>query len=133
MSETDKVPVNESPQLKLTATDPVCGMTVDPATARGVAQYQGDTYCFCSPACMHRFLSEPARYSRQLPPNAGGIRTPVRSIRTYPPSPEGPGMRNDRRSVESSDFCGIRRDALSLLLQRVRREVQGRPRRNTSP
>ncbi len=44
------------------ATDPVCGMTVDPATARGVAQYQGDTYCFCSPGCMHRFLSEPAKY-----------------------------------------------------------------------
>jgi len=62
MSKADKQPAGESPQLKLTAMDPVCGMTVDPVTARGVAQFQGDTYCFCSPACMHRFLSEPAKY-----------------------------------------------------------------------
>ncbi len=62
MSDTNKKPANESAQMKLMATDPVCGMTVDPATARGVAQFQGDTYCFCSPACMHRFLSEPSKY-----------------------------------------------------------------------
>ncbi len=62
MSDKDKTAANESAQMKLMATDPVCGMTVDPATARGVAQYQGDTYCFCSPGCMHRFLSEPAKY-----------------------------------------------------------------------
>ena len=62
MSKADKQPAGESPQMKLTATDPVCGMAVDPVTARGVAQFQGDTYCFCSPACMHRFLSEPAKY-----------------------------------------------------------------------
>ena len=62
MSKADKQPAGESPQMKLTATDPVCGMAVDPVTARGVAQFQGDTYCFCSPTCMHRFLSEPAKY-----------------------------------------------------------------------
>jgi len=62
MSKSAKKPDGESPQLKLTATDPVCGMTVDPATARGVAQFQGETFSFCSPACMHRFLSEPSKY-----------------------------------------------------------------------
>src|SRR3974390_2398836 len=62
MSKADKQPAGESPQMKLTATDPVCGMTVDPVTARGVAQFQGDTYCFCSPPCINRFLYEPAKY-----------------------------------------------------------------------
>src|SRR5271165_17854 len=62
MSGSEKKPATETTQLKLTATDPVCGMIVDPATARGVAQYQGDTYCFCSPQCMQRFMAEPAKY-----------------------------------------------------------------------
>ena len=62
MSGSKKKPATDESQLRLTATDPVCGMTFDPATARGVAQYQGDTYSFCSPGCMHRFTAEPAKY-----------------------------------------------------------------------
>ncbi len=62
MGGSEKKSASDESQMKLTATDPVCGMTVDPATARGVAQYQGDTYCFCSPGCMHRFTAEPAKY-----------------------------------------------------------------------
>ncbi len=42
--------------------DPVCGMTVDPAQARGRARHQGDTYYFCSPGCMHKFVSDPGKY-----------------------------------------------------------------------
>ena len=30
------------------AKDPVCGMTVDPATARHRAEHDGQTYYFCS-------------------------------------------------------------------------------------
>ncbi|HZD32616.1 MAG TPA: heavy metal translocating P-type ATPase, partial [Candidatus Angelobacter sp.] len=62
MSKSDKKASPETDQMKLTAIDPVCGMTVDPATARGVAQYLGNTYCFCSPGCMQRFFADPARY-----------------------------------------------------------------------
>ncbi len=62
MSGPEKKPATDDTQLRLTAVDPVCGMIVDPATARGVAQYQGDTYCFCSPKCMHRFTAEPSKY-----------------------------------------------------------------------
>ena len=46
----------------LMAKDPVCGMLVDPAKARGNAQHMGVSYCFCSPACMHRFVLDPAKY-----------------------------------------------------------------------
>ena len=42
--------------------DPVCGMTVPPATAAGSHRHQGKTYYFCSPSCLKRFQAEPERY-----------------------------------------------------------------------
>ncbi len=43
--------------------DPVCGMMVDPATARGgSAEHAGKTYYFCNPRCAERFHAEPAKY-----------------------------------------------------------------------
>jgi Cu+-exporting ATPase len=37
-------------------------MAVDPAKARGKARYQDGTYYFCSPGCMHKFISEPSKF-----------------------------------------------------------------------
>ena len=46
-----------------TEIDPVCGMSVDPATAKGgSAEHAGRTYYFCSTGCRERFTNEPARY-----------------------------------------------------------------------
>ncbi len=44
------------------ARDPVCGMTVDPATAKHRAQHLGNAYYFCSRSCRERFEAEPTRY-----------------------------------------------------------------------
>ncbi len=41
--------------------DPVCGMTVQPATAAGSYQYRGTTYYFCNPSCLTRFKADPDR------------------------------------------------------------------------
>ncbi len=47
--------------MKATATkkeefvDPVCGMTVDPATAAGTSEREGVRYYFCSPGCKAKF------------------------------------------------------------------------------
>ncbi len=60
MSEPE-VPL-ENLVLDFSATDPVCGMMVDPPKARGKAQYLGETYYFCSPGCMHKFTANPAKY-----------------------------------------------------------------------
>ena len=38
--------------------DPVCGMTVDPATAKYSASHAGTRYYFCSDRCRHRFTAE---------------------------------------------------------------------------
>ena len=45
--------------------DPVCGMHVDPATARSkglVADYEGREYVFCGKGCFLEFSDDPARY-----------------------------------------------------------------------
>ena len=47
------------------ASDPVCGMQVDPdeAQAKGLtAEYEGRTYYFCGKGCMLDFKEDPAKY-----------------------------------------------------------------------
>jgi xanthine dehydrogenase accessory factor len=45
------------------ATDAVCGMTVETASARHVAEHAGETYYFCCPGCKRAFELEPAKYA----------------------------------------------------------------------
>ena len=45
------------------ATDPVCGMTVDPANAESV-EYKGAKVHFCSKGCVGKFQAEPDKYLR---------------------------------------------------------------------
>src|SRR5262249_38097487 len=42
--------------------DPVCGMTVSPATAADSFEYHGTVYHFCSRSCFEKFKAEPERY-----------------------------------------------------------------------
>ena len=52
--------------------DPVCGMTVDPATARGGShEYKGTTYYFCAPGCRQKFAANPEQYLATKPSMAG--------------------------------------------------------------
>ena len=44
------------------AKDPVCGMSVDPATAKHRAEHGGKTVFFCSGRCREKFVADPARY-----------------------------------------------------------------------
>jgi P-type Cu+ transporter len=73
------------------ALDPVCGMTVDPHTARHRADFRGHTYYFCSTGCRTKFTADPQKYldSREPEPVAAG------TIYTCPMHPEikqvGPG------------------------------------------
>jgi Cu+-exporting ATPase len=50
-------------QTSHTVSDPVCGMTIDPATAAAHADVGGHTYYFCSEHCHHTFLADPAAYT----------------------------------------------------------------------
>ncbi|MDO9382563.1 MAG: heavy metal translocating P-type ATPase [Hyphomicrobiaceae bacterium] len=73
------------------AKDPVCGMDVDPHSAKHTAMHEGRPYYFCCGGCRTKFLANPARY---LNP---GQAEPVPAGATYtcPMHPEvrqeGPG------------------------------------------
>jgi xanthine dehydrogenase accessory factor len=51
--------------LSAFATDPVCGMAVEVATAAWRAVHRGDTFSFCGQGCRDRFTREPERYLRK--------------------------------------------------------------------
>ena len=80
--------------------DPVCGMTVDPHTAKHRHSHDGRPYYFCSGKCLEKFIANPARYlkaeSQSSPPIAPG------TIYTCPMHPQirqlGPG---------SCPICGM--------------------------
>ena len=46
-----------------TVRDPVCEMDIDHERAAGQAAHQGDTYYFCSEACVVAFREDPDRYA----------------------------------------------------------------------
>ncbi|WP_084615808.1 heavy metal translocating P-type ATPase [Solimonas flava] len=56
-----------APATPQTATDPVCGMTVDPARTPHHHEHAGRTYHFCSAGCRDRFAADPARYLQAAP------------------------------------------------------------------
>ncbi|MFO1088146.1 MAG: heavy metal translocating P-type ATPase [Hyphomicrobiales bacterium] len=82
------------------AVDPVCGMSVDPHTAKFSAAHNGRTYYFCAAGCRTKFLADPQKYlepgSRETEP------VPAGTIYTCPMHPEirqvGPG---------SCPICGM--------------------------
>ena len=45
------------------AKDPVCGMDVDPKSAAGESEYQGQTYYLRSLGCKKAFDKEPQKYA----------------------------------------------------------------------
>ena len=75
------------------AKDPVCGMDVDPATARHRAEHDGRTYYFCSAGCRAKFAADPVKYLGPVP--APEAAAPAGAIYTCPMHPEirqaGPG------------------------------------------
>jgi P-type Cu+ transporter len=82
-----------------TAIDPVCGMRVDPATARHRFAYNGQDYYFCSGRCRERFEAEPEKF---LQPKPAEPAAPAGTIYTCPMHPQirqvGPG---------SCPICGM--------------------------
>lgn len=48
-------------------TDPVCGMTVDPANTVHHASHDGDDYHFCSAGCRTKFVTDPGKYLGDAP------------------------------------------------------------------
>jgi Cu+-exporting ATPase len=77
--------------------DPVCGMTVDPATAKYHAEYDGVPYFFCSANCQTKFAANPDRYLHALP-----LPTPLLPAGVIYTCPMHPQIRRD-----APGFCPI--------------------------
>jgi Cu+-exporting ATPase len=67
--------------------DPVCGMTVDPATAKHSAMHEGQTYYFCSGRCREKFVAAPSTYLSPQPARKTEP-APAGTIYTCPMHPE---------------------------------------------
>ncbi|CAN7294926.1 heavy metal translocating P-type ATPase [Phenylobacterium sp. LjRoot219] len=82
--------------------DPVCGMTVDPATAKHHEAHGGQTFHFCSAGCAEKFRKDPDRYTGVAPPPPPPVEAPTGTIYTCPMHPQvrqvGPG---------SCPICGM--------------------------
>jgi Cu+-exporting ATPase len=49
------------------ATDPVCGMKVDPARAKAPREHEGKVYYFCCEGCAAKFAASPEKYLAAKP------------------------------------------------------------------
>jgi P-type Cu+ transporter len=68
------------------AIDPVCGMTVDPATSQHRFEHGGQTFHFCSGRCREKFAADPGHYSGAATPSAPSA--PQGTIFTCPMHPQ---------------------------------------------
>ena len=88
------------PKIEGGVRDPVCGMLVDPHTAKHRHQHDGRTYYFCSGGCLAKFVAEPAKYLSPSPQQTSSV--PEGAIYTCPMHPQirqvGPG---------SCPICGM--------------------------
>jgi xanthine dehydrogenase accessory factor len=57
---TLQLPIAQTPAQE--TIDPVCGMTVEIATAHFTSEYQGRVFYFCSSGCKRSFDKEPGKY-----------------------------------------------------------------------
>ncbi|HEX6260844.1 MAG TPA: heavy metal translocating P-type ATPase [Woeseiaceae bacterium] len=89
-------PAREDDKL---ATDPVCGMSVDPSTARSFT-HDGSPYYFCSAGCHDRFAADPEKYLRPAPEQPEEV--PPGVLWTCPMHPE-----IQRDQPGSCPICGM--------------------------
>src|SRR3954468_9659804 len=92
--------------------DPVCGMSVDPHTAKHRAEHGGRPYYFCSAACRTKFLADPERYLEPPIAPIDAAPVPEGAIYTCPMHPEvrqpGPG---------SCPICGMALEPVLVSLE----------------
>jgi Cu+-exporting ATPase len=70
------------------AKDPVCGMSVDPATARHRHEHAGTNYYFCGAHCLEKFRDAPERFLTPEPPAMPAPPAGAATTYTCPMHPE---------------------------------------------
>jgi len=97
-----ETPLSTQAVSSLAEKDPVCGMTVNPATAKYAYEHAGTTHYFCHARCVEKFKANPEKYlgqpatqhsgmvmldvaSSQVPPSTGLLMHTQHSPKPLPP------------------------------------------------
>jgi P-type Cu+ transporter len=87
--------------------DPVCGMTVDPATSKYTAEHSGKKYYFCCGHCADKFLARPQAYLNKPPSGLVTLGMPA----VAPAQPlitlGGPARPSAFATMERDPVCGM--------------------------
>jgi P-type Cu+ transporter len=77
--------------------DPVCGMNVNPASAKSAHEHAGKNYYFCSPGCAEKFKSAPDSYLSKPVSIAGALPSECENQqpKAEGPKPEARGPNSD--------------------------------------
>jgi len=86
----------------VTAVDPVCGMTVDPAKNLHHVRHENVDYHFCSARCREKFVADPAKYLAPEVAATPAQSVPAGTVYTCPMHPE---IRQDHPG--SCPKCGM--------------------------
>ena len=63
--KTSEANIAKEVVLEKLVKDPVCGMEIDPASAAGSSEYEGQTIYFCNLNCKQSFDAEPEKYAKK--------------------------------------------------------------------
>jgi Cu+-exporting ATPase len=96
------------------ALDPVCGMTIDPATASGQWDYNGTRYYFCHPSCLERFKADPEKFLAPEPVIAPAAQPGATYV-----CPMDPEVRQDRPGACPKCGMALESDLSTLPTTRV--------------
>lgn len=112
MNQCCSIPPKEKRDTTL-VKDPVCGMMIDPATAKGGStEYGGEVLYFCNPKCKIKFEADPEKYLSPKSSETENVDT--EAIHTCPMHPEirqkGPG---------SCPICGMALEPEEMSLNEV--------------
>ena len=109
--------------LPAEAHDPVCGMTVDPATARHRVEHGGHRYVFCSARCREKFTAQPGRYITS-PQSRGPAAAAGETLWTCPMHPQ-----IVRKEPGNCPICGMALEPMTPGGETENRELRDLTRR----
>ena len=93
--------------------DPVCGMMIDPSTAKGGStEHSGETFYFCNPKCKTKFEADPSKYLAPKPEQIEKVNK--EAIYTCPMHPE---VR--KKGQGNCPICGMALEPEEVSLEEV--------------
>ncbi len=88
------------------ARDPVCGMSIDPASAQYSTTYNGTKYYFCCEDCLNKFKADPAKYLKAgETERTGKVKDPVCGMTVEASKARYSTTYNDKKLYFCSEDC----------------------------